>query len=169
MVVRTINSLLRGECTACMLMGLIVLASGAYWIADRYVETYILNDLVDGPLMAVSFTAGGYYLSWSLFNCRKIVDRAFMLRFGICLSWIGNGIWRVSRFLYAQGVLKGPIGAHDAWRGYMIVLMTIAGVLHILAIDMETGRPTGKKTIVASLAVVGGALFMVWAHARSSG
>lgn len=164
MVIRTINSLLRGECTACTLMGFIVAASLLYWIADWYVDPYLLNDLVDGPLMAVSFTAGGYYLSWSLFNCHMLVDRAFMLRFGICLSWIGNGIWRVSRFLYAQGVLKGPIGAHDAWRGYMIVLMTIAGVLHILAIDMETGRPTQRKTIIATAAVLGGILFMGGTH-----
>lgn len=166
MVARSIRSLMRGECTACVLMMFIALASLLYWIADWYADPYLLNDLVDGPLIAVSFTAGGYYLSWSLFNCRMIVDRAFMLRFGICLAWIGNGIWRVSRFLYAQGVIKGPIGAHDAWRGYMIVLMVIAGVLHILAINMTTGHPTKKNTIVASAAVIFGSLFMVVVHAR---
>lgn len=167
MVARTVRSFMRGECTACTLMLFIAAVSALYWIADWYVDPYLLNDLVDGPLIAVSFTAGGYYLSWSLFNCRMIVDRAFMLRFGICLSWIGNGIWRVSRFLYAQGVIKGPIGAHDAWRGYMIVLMVIAGVLHILAINMTTGHPTKKNTILASAAVIGGILFMVAVHVRA--
>lgn len=164
MVTRAINSLLRGECTSCTLMFFLAIASMIYWVSNWYVDSYFLNDLVDGPLIFVSFVAGGYYLSWSLFNCRKIVDRAFMLRFGICMAWIGNGIWRVSRFLYAQGVIKGPIGAHDPWRGYMIVLMTMAGVLHILALDMETGRPTKRKVIVAVLTVVGGALFMLLAR-----
>lgn len=164
MVTRAINSLMRGECTSCTLMFFLAIASMIYWVSNWYVDSYFLNDLVDGPLIFVSFVAGGYYLSWSLFNCRKIVDRAFMLRFGICMAWIGNGIWRVSRFLYAQGVIKGPIGAHDPWRGYMIVLMTMAGVLHILALDMETGRPTKRKVIVAVLTVVGGALFMLLAR-----
>lgn len=165
MVKRAVDSLLRGECTSCTLMFFIAVTSLIYWVSDWYIDDpYFLNDLVDGPLIFVSFVAGGYYLSWSLFNCRKIVDRAFMLRFGICLSWIGNGIWRVSRFLYAQGVIKGPIGAHDPWRGYMIVLMTIAGVLHILAIDMEKGHPTKKKIAIAFSTVFGGALFMMWAR-----
>lgn len=160
MVNRTIKSLLRGECTACILMSALTLISLIYWIADVYIEPATLNDLVDGPLIAVSFTAGSYYLAWSLLNCHLIVDRAFMLRFGICLSWIGNGIWRVSRVFYQQGVLKGPIGAHDAWRGYMIVLMTIAGILHILAIDMVAGAPTRRKSIVVATVVFFGFVAM---------
>jgi hypothetical protein len=141
----------------------IFLASSLYWVANRYVDPYTLNDLLDGPLIIVSFTAAAYYLTWSLFNCHMLVDRAFMLRFGICMAWFGNGVWRVSRFLYAQGVLKGPIGAHDAWRGYMILLMTIAGVLHILAIDMESGSPTRSKMVVSLMSVALGVAVVLWA------
>ncbi len=163
MVVRKIiNSLLKGECTSCTLMTGIALASCLYWVANRYADPYLLNDLMDGPLIAVSFTAGAYYLTWSLFNCHMLVDRAFMLRFGICIAWLGNGVWRVSRFLYAQGVLRGPIGAHDSWRGYMILLMVIAGILHIMAIDMTNGYPRRSKVIVASLAVSMGLAVMAW-------
>ncbi len=140
----------------------IALASSLYWVANWYVDPYLLNDLMDGPLIAVSFTAGAYYLTWSLFNCHLLVDRAFMLRFGICLAWLGNGVWRVSRFLYAQGILKGPIGTHDSWRGFMILLMVVAGVLHILALDMTAGYPTRRKVVVASLAVGLGLAVMTW-------
>ncbi len=165
MVVQTIKSFIRGECTACVLISILATISLIYWVANFYVDPMVLNDLVDGPLIAVSFTAGSYYLAWSLLNCHMLVDRAFMLRFGICLSWLGNGVWRVSRVFYQQGVLKGPIGSHDAWRGYMIVLMTIAGVLHILALDMGTGKPTRSKSIVsASVVVIGFVAMWVVRH-----
>src|SRR5215472_7369458 len=121
----TIRMLRRGECTSCVLATVIILISTGYWIIAHYVDAYLLNDLVDGPLMTVSFAAGMYYLSWSMMNCHKLLDRPFMLRFGICLTWLGNFVWRVSRFMYAQGLLPGPIGAHDNWRGYMILLMAI--------------------------------------------
>ena len=167
MVRQTINSLMRGECTACTLMIIVAAFSSLYWTANIWINPNTLNDLVDGPLMIVSFVAGTYYLSWALFNCHKIVDRAFMLRLGICMAWLGNGVWRTSRFLYAQGIIRGPVGAHDPWRGYMIVIMTIAGVLHILAIDMEGGRPRRNKIFVSLLAVMSGFGFMLWLHRNS--
>lgn len=164
MVRQTIADLRDGRCNACLLMGSIVLTSLIYWTVQGRVNPSTMNDLVDGPLMLVSFLAGFNYLSWVLFNCHKIVDRAFLLRFGICLTWIGNGVWRVSRFLYAQHVISGPIGAHDAWRGYMILLMTIGGVCHIVALDMVDGRVKTRKAIEASLAVSSGFVGMLILH-----
>jgi hypothetical protein len=144
------------QCNACIAIGSVLLVSIAYWLAVPHVSPELMNDLVDGPLVSVSLVTGSYYLTWTLFRCFRPIDRAWMLRFGICLAWLGNGVWRIERFLYARGALSGPIGAHDPLRGYMILIMAVAGVMHIFAIDMEGSRVSASKIIVAAAAVAAG-------------
>jgi hypothetical protein len=137
-------------------MTLLALGSLLYWIANHYVSPDLLNDLMDGPLIVISFVVGGLYLTWSLFNCHRIVDGAFMLRFGICGLWLSGGVWRVSRLMYAKGLIHGSVGEHDALRGYMIAVAVMMGLLHIVALDMDEGKPKTSKIAVAVLSVVVG-------------
>lgn len=153
MVLRALSDLRRGECSACIVFGALSAIAIAYWIIAPFFSPWIVNDVLDGPLMVVSFVAGAYYANWTLLNCRRKIDRPIMLRFGICLAWIGNGFWRLSRSLYATGLFKGTVGEHDMERGFWILVLLVAGVLHILAIDMEEGKPKLSKVLAASISV----------------
>ncbi len=131
---------------------IITVVSLIYWIADRYVEVYNLNDLLDGPLMVVSFVVFATYSAGLLTNFNMPTNSLSVIKVGIALSWLANGIWRVSRFLYAEGVFG--IGVHDSWRGYMICLMVLAGVFHIVAIDMDAEGAFSRRYVYLSAASI---------------
>jgi hypothetical protein len=127
-----------------------------YWIADRYLSPYDLNDILDGPLMAVAFTVFAVYSAGMFADMRDKTNPLYIIKAGIALSWLATGVWRVSRFLYAEGVFgKASIGTHDSWRGYMICLMVVAGGLHLLAVDMDAEGTLSKKYTWLTVAAVG--------------
>jgi hypothetical protein len=61
--------------------------------------------------------------------------------------------------MYAKGLIHGSVGEHDALRGYMIAVAVMMGLLHIVALDMDKGKPKTSKIAVAVLSVVVG---IVW-------
>jgi hypothetical protein len=142
-------------------MGSLVLGSLLYWVANFYVNPDLLNDLMDGPLITVSFVVGIMYLTWSLFNCHRIVDGPFVLRLGICGLWLSGGVWRVSRLLYSRGIVHGSVGEHDALRGYMIAIAVMMGVLHIVALDMKEGHLNISRVALAALSIIFGVVWIL--------
>lgn len=127
----------------------IVLAvSAAYWISSLLVEAFLLNDILDGALIALCFVVTYQYLHWSFMNFSMVADRGVMLRSGIVLAWLGTGIWRLERFMLQERAFgyEGPIGLHDPLRGFMISLLIVGAVFHIMAFSMvEAGRPKAKN------------------------
>lgn len=153
---------MRGSYTIGALIFTVIACSLFYWLLVPVVPLVELNDLLDGPMITLALLAVGKYATWGFFNFGRMTDRVLMLRGGITLSWISIALWRISRFLYAQH-LFGPdfaSGARDAWRGYMITLMLIAAVMHIVAIDMDRGRPRQRSIMLTLAAMVFGIIWI---------
>lgn len=152
----------RPKLTNSVIFLVITVVSLIYWVADRYIEVYSLNDLLDGPLMVISFVVFTAYSAGLLADFNKSTDSLYVIKVGIALSWLANGVWRVSRFLYAEGIFgKAAIGVHDSWRGYMICLMVLAGVFHIVAIDMDAeGAFSRRYVYLAAASVTTGFVFV---------
>jgi hypothetical protein len=133
------------------LLLIVIALSTLYWTAAVFVPSFILNDLLDGALIALCFTVTYQYLSWSLAHLGAVADRQMTIRAGIVLSWMATGIWRLERFMLQERAFgyEGPVGLHDPLRGFMICLLIIGATYHIMAFNMDVpGRPRNKNIYI---------------------
>lgn len=147
--------------TNAMIFIMILAVSLVYWMIDRFsgfIPTYDFNDLLDGPLMVLSALVVWYYSPGIFQQFHDKTTQLYVLKVGIVLTWFSTLTWRLSRFLYAEGIFgKATIGVHDSWRGYMIALSVLAGVIHLFAIDMQDDGSFSRRYVyICFAAIVGG-------------
>lgn len=129
----------------------VISISVLYWIAASYAPAFLLNDILDGALIALCLVVTYQYLSWSLAHLNAVADRQMTIRAGIVLSWMATGIWRLERFMLQERAFgyEGPVGLHDPLRGFMICLLIIGATYHIMAFNMdEPGRPQSRNVYI---------------------
>lgn len=130
------------------LFGIVGASSAVYWTAALLVHPPLLNDVLDGALIALCFVVTYQYLNWSFAHLSRVADRQVMIRSGIVLTWLATGVWRLERFALQERVFgySGPVGLHDPLRGFMISLLIIGAVFHVMAFSMEDpGRPSARN------------------------
>lgn len=135
----------------------IVLLSVAVVATIVTVETRspILTAMLDGAIMTISFAVICIFAPGVLRGLSGLVSGAYLLRLGIVIAWTVTCI--TSGLRLGEGVTgAGIIPFSTPLRGYLLLLMMIAGVLHVSAIGMMEGKPHWRNVWIAVWALVAG-------------
>lgn len=145
---------------------IIVLLSAAVMATIAVVEDNpILVAMLDGAILTVSLVVVAMFAPGLSRDLNKLAEGVYLLRFGIVISWCINGITSFYR------LVEGVVGTAEynafsvPFRGYMIMMLMIAGVLHVSAIGMIEGKPLWRNIWIVLWSLVVGAGFaglVVW-------
>lgn len=143
----------------------IVLSSAAFMATLVTVEdNLILVAMLDGAILSVSLVVIVMFAPGLARDLGGYAGGVYLLRFGIVISWCINGITSMFRIIYGlTGVEYSTFSV--PLRGYMLMMLMIAGILHVSAIGMIEGKPLWRNIWIVLWSLVVGAGFsglIVW-------
>jgi hypothetical protein len=119
--------------------------------------TPLLIALIEGAVVAISCVIVAMYAPGLIRDVADPIDGVYLLRLGICLTWLATGAWTSVRVLLAIAT-EAPLEFVVPVRGYIAELLVAAGFLHVIAIGWIEGRPAWRNVVIAVLAVVSGSI-----------
>lgn len=157
------------QLTAGTLLAIVISSAAFMATLVTFEDNLIIVAMLDGALLTVSLVVIVMFAPGLARDLGGYAGGVYLLRFGIVISWCINGITSLFRIIYGlTGVEYSTFSV--PLRGYMLMMLMIAGILHVSAIGMIEGKPLWRNIWIVLWSLVVGAGFsglIVWLDAIS--